>query len=368
MKYIKIKPFFFIACVVCFISCTGNNSSVTVQEETINEAVYASGEILPDPYVFIQSASNEIISHICVNTGDYVKEGDIVAFLGSSENDQQLTVLRQQLEITKAATNDNSPILNELRQKIDAAKNKYHSDQKNADRYSALACSNAVSQKDAEDYALQAEISRIEYIKVQEQYDAKMIELSGSRLEVESLMAQVNSSKKDKILRSKIRGRVLSIPKKEGESVRPGEIIMLIGNETCFQLKLIIDERDVHQVKPGQKVVFETDAYPNQIFHATLRNIDPLINTELRSIKAEASIDGATFFYPQSTIEANIITREQEKALLIPSDYLFSGDSILVKQGNVIQMKKVIMRSRIGSKVEITDGINEGDVIFKNRS
>ncbi len=312
MKHTKIKQLLLVSCVICFLSCTGDKAPMTVPEETIHEGVYASGEILPDPYVFVQSASNEIISHICVHTGDYVKEGDVVAFLGSSEDDRQLAVLRQQLEIAKAAAHDHSPVLNELRRKIDAAKNRYHADKKNADRYAALVKSHAVSQKEADGYTLQAEMSRIACAGVQEQYEARMNELSGSRLAVENLLAQTNSALKSKILRSKMGGRVLSIPKKEGESVHPGETIMLIGNDSRFQLKLLIDERDIHKVKIGQQIVFETDVYPNQLFHATLRSIDPLIHTELRSVKAEASIDGDTFFYPQSAIEANIILLESD--------------------------------------------------------
>ncbi len=366
MKSIKFKLLAY-AYSFLFFSCSGNDSSFTVREETINEAVYASGEIMPEPYRFIQSGMNEIINHICVEVGDCVKEGDIVAFLGSSEDDKLLSVLMQQLETVKDAGNSNSPVLNELRQKIDAARKKYDSDKKNAGRYTALAASHAVSQKEAEYYQLLAETSRIEFLKANDQYEARLNELSAERLEIENRMAQAANVREDKILRSNIDGKVLSIPKKEGEAVIPGDVIMLIGNDSCFRLNLIIDERDVHKVKPGQKVAFETDAYPNRLFNATLNTIDPLVNTELRSFRAEATIEAKTFFYPQSAVEANIIIREKQKALLIPSGYLFPGDSVLMRQGNEIRMQKVTTGIRTAGKVEITDGINTGDIIYNDR-
>lgn len=367
MKSNKISLMCSICCAVFLSSCSQDKSPLTVQKETINQAVYASGEILPNPYAFVQAASNDVISYIAVKIGDVVKEGDIVAFLGAVEHDQQLTVLRKQLEIAKATANLNSPVLNEFRQKIDAAKSRYDLDKKNAERYIKLASTAAVSQKEADDFRLQAEISRLEYVKSKEQYTAKINELSGHKLEIENFVAQANTALKGRILRSKISGKVLSIPKRAGESVRSGENIMLIGNDASFQLKLLIDERDIHKVKAGQKVAFETDAYPNQVFHARLGKIDALINTELRSVKAEAMIDGRTFFYPQSAVEANIMIKEKQKALLIPADYLFAGDTVLMKEGKNIQKKKVLPGLRIGTKVEISKGIEAGDVIYKNK-
>lgn len=366
MKSIRIRFYIYALLAVSFASCVEKQHPHVVQKEVINEAVYASGEILPDPYDFIQSTSYEVVSHICVRVGDYVKEGDIVAFLGASKDNEQLAILRQRLEIANAAIANNSPILNELLQKIELAKKQYDSDKRNADRYSTLAQSNAVSQKDAENYAIQAEASRTEYNRLREQYEAKINELSVVKLETKNLLAQTNTALEDKILRSRISGKVLSIQKRQGESVSPNESIMLIGSANHSRLHLIIDERDISKVELGQRVIFETNTYSDQNFHGTIDFIDPLIRNDLRCFKAEASIEGDNLFYPQSTIDANIIIREKERVILIPSDYLLPSDSVLLKCAGEIEMRKVITGIRIGNNIEITDGISEGEIILSN--
>jgi len=367
MKHRKSRLAYCLYLSLFLFSCSTNEPTFTLQEETINEGVYASGEILPNPYAFVQSATNEVISQILVKEGDEVSVGDVLAFLGAAEDDAQLTVLHQQLVLASAAADQQSPILKELREKIDAAKSRYQHDQKNAERYAKLALTAAVSQKEADDFALQAETSSAEVTKAQKQYEAKVNELAGAKLQIENALAQANNSLKPKVLHSKINGKVLSISKKVGESVQPGENIMLIGNDKSFQLKLFIDERDINKVKIGQQISFETDAYPKQVFHAQLHKIDALINTALRSVKAEATIDGTTFFYPQSAVEANILIKEQQKALLIPADYLRAGDTIIRKQGKDKQQIKVTTGLRIGSKVQITNGLRAGDILYKNK-
>lgn len=363
-----MRIFIFALCAICLSSCTGGLSPHIVQEELLNEAVYASGEILPDPYMFLQSPSHGVINSICVKDGSSVQQGDILLSLGSSENIRQIDIVTQQLEIARKSLNDDSPILSDLAQKTALAKEKYNADTKNAERYATLLKSQAVSSKEAEHYILLAESSRVEYERLKKSHASRLNELTSNLLDAERQLSQAVQAREDKVLRSKIAGKVFSIWRKEGETVNPGENIMLIGDENKFRLNLMIDERDMDKVKIGHKVHFETDGYPGRIFTGTIYYIDPVIQPELRSFKAEASIDDDCLFFPQSTIEANIIIREKAKSLLIPLEFLMAGDSVWRKsaEGKIISQKVVTGIKTVGS-VEISEGLNSGDVIYKKK-
>jgi multidrug efflux pump subunit AcrA (membrane-fusion protein) len=142
---------------------------------------------------------------------------------------------------------------------------------------------------------------------------------------------------------------------------------MLIGSPDRYKLELLVDERDIGKIRPGQKVFFETDAFKGEQFEAVITGIDPVLQRKTRSFKVEASVaESSRSFYPQSSVEANIMIREKATALMIPSDYLLKGDSVLFQS-----VKGEVMKIKVSAGIwnddciEITGGLKAGDMILK---
>ncbi|WP_422799583.1 efflux RND transporter periplasmic adaptor subunit [Sphingobacterium sp. Mn56C] len=369
---LKLKLYFiFLRCCLCLTcltylaACHTDRPSYRLQYQPLNEAIYAAGEILPYPYAYVEAGTDEILSRLFVQQGDVIVAGHRVAQLGAAEQHKQLQVLQQQLNLATAAALPTSPIFMELEEKINNAKQQYAMELKNADRYASLAKVAAVSQKDADFYLQQAVTARTLLANLQQQYQAKISDLTQVKLQIENDIAQADHKLSARILRSSISGSVLSVFKKEGESVRTGEKIALIGKQDSYMLNLQIDERDIRKVAVGQQVVFETDAYPNQQFKARISKVETMVSPALRTVKAEAVISGNPTFIPQATVEANIIVRQHREALLIPSEFLYPGDSIVVKKGKRMVLQKVTTGARSAGNIEIVEGALAGDVIFK---
>jgi hypothetical protein len=59
-------------------------------------------------------------------------------------------------------------------------------------------------------------------------------------------------------------------------------------------------------------------------------------------------------------LQANIVTDEKKNALIIPSNYLLNGDSVLMKEGKKAAVQKGIVNNEW---VEILSGLTENQTI-----
>jgi multidrug resistance efflux pump len=335
-----------------------------VEEHTINEAVYASGEVVPEKYHFLTPTKSTAILQILVNEGDFVTAGEILVITGNSDETEKIRLASDQVAIAKANTGDNSAILREIQNKIDIAGQQYQQDKTNAERYRELSITHAVSQKEAEDKWLVAERSLSELNALQEQYTATKNQLKNQVMTTELQLVNITHQYAENTIRSHISGRVYSILKQRGEVINSDTPVLMVGTENAFKLELSIDERDIDKIKIGQTVYLETNTYPDQHFEATITKIHPVMQKETRYFKVEASVSDTTVFYPQSSVEASIIIRGDVKVLMIPFDYLHNGDSVILQSSPENRIIPVKTGVRINDMIEIK-GIEKGSIILK---
>ncbi len=348
-------------CSLVFISCGNEVEEYSVDYKVTNEGVYASGEVYPKDYFILKTSKTERIKEILVQEGSFVKKGDILAILGTLEEDENTKIVQNQIEIAQNNVLDSSTILKEIKSRINLAKQKYEIDKINADKYQELALSKAVSQKEADQMLITSKTSYTEYQNMQDQYMTKKRELINALLDSKKELLQSKY-----LLRSYISGKVYSIEKKEGDIVMPEESIMLIGTDKSFKLELLVDERDISRISKKQTVFFETDIYLDKQFTAEVLRINPTLQKDSRSFKVEAIIkDTTSYFYPQSSVEANIVIKKKEKKIVIPFDYLSKEDSVFIQKDDEISKVKVKTGIRFDDWIEIKSGLNIGDKILK---
>ncbi|HWV72775.1 MAG TPA: efflux RND transporter periplasmic adaptor subunit [Pseudosphingobacterium sp.] len=362
MKKYLIAPLLFVLLIV---SCKDKVETFQVKEQLINEAVYASGQIMPATYYFLKPAITDRLLQLAVHEGEEVRKGQILAILGTPSAHNQLTILRKQVSLAQENVSKKSPSLNELKNRIRFLKEKYRHDSLNATRYKELANIKAVSQKDADQASIEAQNSLTEYESFLQQYKTQKNELNDRVLIAKEQLAQFSQQRERNVLNSPITGIVYHINADEGELVQASEAIMMVGSQRAFKLELLLDERDISKIKVGQKVLFETDAYEGRQFKALVSKIDPVSQKETRSFRVEATVATTERFFPQSTIEANILIREQSKALTIPIDYLIGSDSVKLQNGENIQKIKIVPGYRNGNIQEVKSGLHTGDILIK---
>ncbi|GGH20643.1 hypothetical protein GCM10007423_01140 [Dyadobacter endophyticus] len=354
-----------LAGLAALSSCKKEPASFKVTTQAINEAVYASGEIMPAEYEVIKAVTSEHILKILVAQGNQVQKGQVLAVLGQPSQNTQLDILDKQLRLARQNASDSSARARELRQKAVLARKQYEQDSAEAQNYRELAAEKAVPAQEARHRAIKAQASLTEYNNLQYQYRALRDDQRGNVLSVSKQLAQLRELRETNVLTSSIDGKVFSIYHTEGSTAAAGDPILLTGSAGRFKLELLVDERDIAQVKLGQKVFFETDAFAGKQFTATVSKIVPVIQKENRSFKVEAGVAGTAAFFPQSSVEANILIR-QANALAIPSTFLLPGDSIWTAgAGGKVVKQKLNTGARSGPWIEIKSGLKAGDLVYE---
>ncbi|MBX3531041.1 MAG: efflux RND transporter periplasmic adaptor subunit [Rhizobiaceae bacterium] len=115
-------------------------------------------------------------------------------------------------------------------------------------------------------------------------------------------------------------------------SVNPGQTVaastqapvlfVIAENLETMQLNAAIDEADIGTVKAGQKARFTVDAFPERRFDATIRDISFASTTTEGVVTYQARLDVSNaelLLRPGMTATVNVVTREANDVLLVPS-------------------------------------------------
>jgi multidrug efflux pump subunit AcrA (membrane-fusion protein) len=132
-----------------------------------------------------------------------------------------------------------------------------------------------------------------------------------------------------------------------------------------------VDETDISQVKVGQQAQITFDALSGQTFTGKVLEV-PLqgtLSSNVVTYRVRLSLEGAENVSLRSGMTANvkIVTGQKQNVLLIPMLAVQQGDDgdvVLVQdatQGTVTTPVQVGLND--GTYVEVTRGLNEGDVV-----
>lgn len=157
----------------------------------------------------------------------------------------------------------------------------------------------------------------------------------------------------------------LTAPQDATVIYRDGEVGQLIAaNQTVFwlasggQLRLSaqVDEEDIARVKAGQEVLVRADAFGSKVFKGTVDSITPKGDPVARSFRVRIGLPEDTPLQIGMTAEVNIILREADDALLIPTSAVRDGAVWAVTDGK-LHLQPVATGAVGASQTEVLDGL-----------
>ncbi|MDX5436639.1 MAG: biotin/lipoyl-binding protein, partial [Pontibacter sp.] len=94
----------------------------------LTEAVYASGKILPENEYQLSANADGVITALLVNEGDTVAKGQTLLQIESEVQDARLETATEAYREAQENYRASSPVLRELRAKLEAARTKLQND------------------------------------------------------------------------------------------------------------------------------------------------------------------------------------------------------------------------------------------------
>jgi multidrug efflux pump subunit AcrA (membrane-fusion protein) len=339
-----------------------------VEQKEMTEAVYASGTILPKDEYKVFAMADGILSQKMVREGDSVQSGQVLFHINNQLQQIRLNNAQEAYQIAqKNYDYAHSPVLKELETAIRVAQTQMQNDSVNYIRFKNLWQENATSKIEYDKYTLIYENSKNNFLLQKARYEKAKNDLLLNLQNTQS-QVQLNSEiNRDYVVRSLFAGKVYEIYKEEGEAVRRGEVIALLGSHQQFYLQMSIDETDIDKIKIGQEVLVKVDIHKGKIFKAKVSKIYPRLNRQNQSFRVDAELDKDQVLegFSGLTAEANIIIQNKAKALVIPKAFLLEKDSLWIEKDG--EKKKIGVTKGIENFewVEITKGLENNTKVLK---
>lgn len=155
--------------------------------------------------------------------------------------------------------------------------------------------------------------------------DADVKSAQAQLAQAEASLAQARVNLSHTVITAPVDGIVLSRNVEVGQTVAAGlqapTLFVIARNLAHLQLEARVDESDVGQVLPNQRVEFTVDAYPNETFAGTVRQVrlQPIVTQNVVSYTTIIDVPNeAGRLKPGMTATVNIESARAEDTLRVP--------------------------------------------------
>ena len=361
MKKLRISKIWIAVVVIVIVAVAAWAMSGGKKEEDINfkeekvalktlqNSVTATGTIEAVTSVTVGTQVSGIVNKLYVDYNSQVKKGQVIAELDKTNLLSELNTAKANLASAQSSLN------------YQAA---------NMERYKTLYKKGLVS---ADEY----ENALLTYRQAKEQ-------VASSKENVQRAQTNLGYA----TITSPIDGTVISKSVEEGQTVAASfntpELFTIAKDLTNMQVIANVDEADIGGVKEGDRVTFTVDAYPDDTFEGTVKQVRLEATTTNNVVTYEVVISAPNAdlkLKPGLTANVTIYTQERSGVLAVankalrftPTKETVGKDMKIVDckgknkvwtlNGNTLTAHPVTIGQSDGINTEITKGLKQGDKI-----
>ena len=351
----------------------------TVHRRDLVQTVVASGRVEAPYRVAIGAQITGVVVRIPVAEGQFVKAGETLVELESSE--QRAIVrqaeaalllaevrLRQLLEVQTPVA---AQALRQAQSSLDNARASLRRQQDLFDQ-------GFVGAAALDDSRKFFELADAQHRSAQKQFDTlgpsgsdhalALAAQTQARAAVEAAHARAGYA----LIRAPVAGTLIGRDVEAGDVVQAGKLLMTLSPAGATQIVAEIDERNLRVLALGQKALASADAYPQARFAAELVYINPAINAQTGAVEVKLDVPSPPPMLSQDmTVSIDIEVARRPDALVLPVDALHDAESpdatiatVLGFDNGRAVSRSVRLGLRSGGWVEVLDGLHAGDRVI----
>ena len=206
----------------------------------------------------------------------------------------------------------------------------------------------------------------------QQEYETAKAEVEAASAAL-SMMGASSGSAETYVLRSPIRGTVISSAASVGALVDIEKSLFEIVDTSILWADIDVPERDAYRVSSGQRVVLRLDGMPGREFHGQVHSISPVIDPHTRSARVRARVttkDPA--LRANMFARATIFTNPSEKSVLVPRAALQEAKGVHLVfvrlKEDQFETRRVEALPVEGDMVAIRSGLEPGEPVVTTGS
>lgn len=323
-----------------------------VETGSIARSVVATGKVEPLSKVDIKSKASGLIKYLYVNTGDRVREGQLLVELDKETLEAQLkeakAVLKSAESNLQEIESQGKTLQANLRKAQLEAESKDHEFMKaEHKRQQELFNQGLISKSDIDSVEQKMQSAGIVHKALQAGVNVKEAEIEQNARAIEKVRSAVIQAQaqyeraeenlKYASIRSPISGVVLSREVEVGDAVSSilqlgsnATLIMTLGDVRELYIKGKVDETDIGLVKMDQPVRITVDAYKDRAFQGKVIKIAPMgvEKDNVTRFEVRVSIlNDLDLLKANMSANAEIILEEHHNVLLLPESALIYNEN-----------------------------------------
>ena len=340
-------------------------TTTTVEEKTIDRFLRVTGSLAADEQAEVSAEAIGRVVDTPVERGTRVAQGTILARISATEATAQLDEAEANAAQIAARLGLAPDQPFEVKRVPDVMNAKASLDLAEAEfsRMKSLLDQKVVSQSEFDQRRTQVEAGRQQYQMAENAAQQSFRSLQAARARV----SLARKAMADTTVRAPFAGLVAERLVSAGDYVTRGTRVATVVRIDPMRVELTVPEQSVSLIRVGQQVKLSVDAYPNEVFDATVRFVSPTLRADQRALTVEAvAANPGGRLKPGLFATASIQQPVGPAALLLPSTAVetISGTSrVYVVKNNAIEERIVTLGERTGDRVEITSGVNKGEVV-----
>ncbi|MQA88761.1 MAG: efflux RND transporter periplasmic adaptor subunit [Gemmatimonas sp.] len=209
-------------------------------------------------------------------------------------------------------------------------------------------------------------MSEIEFRTAQAQLEAAQAQLATAEAQAAGAVEQAQRT----TVGSPIAGEVSDRSVNEGEAVNPGQTLFTVVNSAFLELQGQVPVDKAAQVREGQSVVFQLDAYPAQEFRGSVERLSPVadpgtrqVGVTLRLPNEDRRLIGGLF------ATGRVLTGPETEAVVVPESAVrgTGADShVWVIEKGLLVRRAVMVGAKDDERgvLGITSGVRAGEMVL----
>jgi multidrug efflux pump subunit AcrA (membrane-fusion protein) len=341
-----------------------------VVEGPVVEAFYATGTVSAEHEYSIRSPVAGII-RLSVDKGSNVKRGQVLAEVDNADLRFAVDQAKAELKRKEALADDaTSPMLTELRAKLQATNELLKIALDDEKRVTSLMGHGATSQND-----LDVAMNRVKSLwsdaeSFKSQIAARKLDLERDVEVAKAALASAQWELDQSVIKSPIDGTVLDWPISDGTRVAVNDHVLQLADVSPGHLvmRAQVDEEDKNKLLPPtaddrQVVKMTLYAYPNEILTGTIDKIYDKADPDRRTYEVDVKFDRPDLRLAAGmTGELNVIVAHKESALIVPTQAVQGGQVMTVRDGR-LEKPDVTLGLKSIERTEIVSGLEKGDTV-----
>jgi HlyD family secretion protein len=337
------------------------------------QSVVASGRVTTPQRVSVGAVITGRVTRIPVREGQSVQRGDVLVELDS--DDERAAVAQARGAVAQAEAK-----LRQLRelglpaaeQALVQAQANYTQARQQYERSIELKMKGFVSQAALDDAQRNLNVAESQLRAAQLQVESNRPAGSDFAL-AQTALAQARAAlglaqaRLDQtVIRAPVNGTLIARSVEPGNVVQSGKELMALAPVGETQVVVQIDEKNLAQLKLGQRALASADAYPRDFLQAELIYINPGIDALRGSVEVKLRIANPPDYLRQDmTVSVDIEVARKADVVVVPADAVHGASGpepwVLAVAGRRAERRPVKLGLKGDGRVEILDGVAPGD-------